>query len=37
MVYPEAVWYTYIDEEDIDEIINTHIVNGQVVERLKLL
>ncbi len=37
VVYPEAVWYTYIDEEDIDEIINTHIVNGQVVERLKLL
>ncbi len=37
MVYPEAVWYTYVDEEDIDEIINTHIVNGQVVERLKLL
>lgn len=37
VVYPDAVWYTYIDEEDIDEIINTHVVNGQVVERLKLL
>ena len=37
VIYPEGVWYTYIDEEDIDEIINAHIVNGQVVERLRLL
>ena len=37
VVYPEGVWYTYIDEEDIDEIIDKHIVNGQLVERLLLL
>jgi (2Fe-2S) ferredoxin len=36
VVYPEGVWYTYIDEEDVDEIIDSHIKNGQVVERLKL-
>ena len=36
VVYPEAVWYTYIDEEDVDEIIDSHLKNGQVVERLKL-
>jgi (2Fe-2S) ferredoxin len=36
VVYPEAVWYTYIDKSDIDEIIDEHIVNGRVVERLKL-
>ena len=36
VVYPEAVWYTYIDRQDIDEIIDTHLVNGRVVQRLKL-
>jgi (2Fe-2S) ferredoxin len=37
VVYPEGVWYTYIDEEDVDEIIDSHVKNGQVVERLRLL
>ena len=36
VVYPEAVWYTYVDQTDIDEIIDEHLVNGRVVERLKL-
>ena len=36
VVYPEAVWYTYVDEADIDEIIDRHIVGGEVVERLKI-
>jgi len=36
VVYPEAVWYTYVDEEDIDEIIDEHLVNGRVVERLRI-
>lgn len=36
VVYPEAVWYTYIDAEDIDEIVDEHILAGRVVERLKL-
>ncbi|OYZ11258.1 MAG: 2Fe-2S ferredoxin [Methylophilales bacterium 16-45-7] len=34
VVYPEAVWYTFIDNEDIDEIIESHLVNGKVVKRL---
>ena len=34
VVYPEAVWYTYVDAHDIDEIIEAHLKNGQVVERL---
>jgi (2Fe-2S) ferredoxin len=34
VVYPEAVWYTYVDREDVDEIIDEHLVNGRVVERL---
>jgi (2Fe-2S) ferredoxin len=36
VVYPEAVWYTYVDKHDIDEIIHTHLQQGQVVERLRL-
>ena len=34
VVYPEAVWYTYLDMSDIDEIVESHLKNGQVVERL---
>ncbi len=34
VVYPEAVWYTYLDKSDIDEIVESHLKNGQVVERL---
>ena len=36
VVYPEAVWYTYVDQEDIDEIIDSHLMQGKVVERLKV-
>ena len=34
VVYPEAVWYTYVDADDIDEIVESHLKNGKVVERL---
>ena len=36
VVYPEAVWYSYVDQQDIDEIIDQHLVNGQPVERLMI-
>jgi (2Fe-2S) ferredoxin len=36
VVYPEGVWYTYVDREDIDEIIERHLQGGEVVERLKI-
>ena len=36
VVYPEAVWYTYVDRHDIDEIINSHVVGGSIVKRLKI-
>lgn len=35
-IYPEAVWYSWIDETDIDEIIEQHLTNGRQVERLKI-
>lgn len=36
VVYPEGVWYTFVDQEDVDEIIDRHLVDGQIVERLKI-
>ncbi|GAB4061691.1 NAD(P)H-dependent oxidoreductase subunit E [Uliginosibacterium sediminicola] len=36
VVYPEGVWYRFVDESDIDEIISEHLQNGRPVERLKL-
>ncbi len=36
VVYPEGVWYTYVDKADIDEIVEEHLVNGRVVERLRI-
>lgn len=34
VVYPEAVWYSYVDTADIDEIVESHLRNGKVVQRL---
>ena len=34
VVYPQAVWYTFVDNDDIDEIIDSHLLNGKVVQRL---
>jgi (2Fe-2S) ferredoxin len=36
VVYPEGVWYTYVDQSDIDEIIDSHLVRGEPVERLMI-
>jgi (2Fe-2S) ferredoxin len=36
VVYPEEIWYTYVDKSDIDEIIEEHIMNGRIVERLRI-
>ena len=36
VVYPEEIWYTYVDKHDIDEIIDEHLVHGRIVERLKI-
>lgn len=36
VVYPEGVWYTYVDQHDIDEIIDKHLVSGEIVKRLQI-
>ncbi len=34
VLYPEGVWYTYASFDDLDEIIQVHLVKGNLVERL---
>jgi len=34
VVYPEGIWYNYSSYNDIDEIINKHLLENQKVERL---
>ena len=36
VVYPDGIWYTYKEEKDLDEIIQKHLINGEIVERLKI-
>ena len=36
VVYPQGTWYTYVDKHDINEIVESHLKRGQVVERLLL-
>jgi (2Fe-2S) ferredoxin len=37
MVYPDGVWYAQVRAGDVPEIIESHLLNGRVVERLALL
>jgi (2Fe-2S) ferredoxin len=34
VVYPEGTWYTYVDNADIEEIVEKHLKHGELVERL---
>ena len=36
VVYPDGIWYTYKEEKDLDEIIHKHLIDGEIVERLKI-
>jgi len=36
VVYPQGVWYQFVDEHDIDEIIQSHFIEGVPVERLMI-
>ena len=36
VIYPDETWYTYVDHEDLNEIIDEHLRHGRVVERLLL-
>lgn len=34
VVYPEGVWYSWVDQTDIDDIVESHLKHGRIVERL---
>lgn len=34
VIYPEGIWYQYHDKADIDEIIDSHLLQGKIVKRL---
>jgi (2Fe-2S) ferredoxin len=34
VVYPEQVWYGHVTPDDIPEIVDKHLVNGEIVDRL---
>jgi (2Fe-2S) ferredoxin len=36
VIYPEGIWYNFVDEEDIDEILEEHLLKGNIVERLNI-
>lgn len=36
VVYPDAVWYGHVTEDDVAEIVERHIVGGEPVARLRL-
>jgi len=35
-IYPQGIWYTYVDQDDIEEIMTSHLQNDQPVERLMI-
>src|SRR6059058_16100 len=37
MIYPDGVWYAQVRADDVAEIVEEHLLNGRVVERLALL
>jgi (2Fe-2S) ferredoxin len=36
VVYPEAIWYGFVKMADVDEILDSHLIGGKPVERLRL-
>lgn len=37
MVYPDGVWYAQVRAADVLEIIESHLLQGRIVDRLALL
>ena len=36
VIYPEQIWYGAVTIDDVDEIIQSHIINNNPVKRLKI-
>jgi (2Fe-2S) ferredoxin len=37
LIYPDGTWYAQVQAADVSEIIEEHLLNGRVVERLALM
>ena len=37
VIYPEGIWYGYRNTADLDEIVQTHLIDGGRVARLMLM
>lgn len=36
VVYPDGVWYKGVEVDDVEEIVEQHLIGGTPVERLRL-
>jgi (2Fe-2S) ferredoxin len=36
VIYPEGIWYQRVSVEDVNEIIESHLIGGKPVERLRV-
>lgn len=36
VIYPEGIWYSVTSRADVDEVLQTHLVEGRRVQRLML-
>lgn len=36
VVYPEGIWYGNVTEDDVEKIVEQHIINGLPVEELMI-
>ena len=37
LIYPEGIWYGQVSADDVPEIVEKHLIRGEVVERLALI
>ncbi len=37
LIYPDGVWYAQVRAADVPEIIESHLINSRIVERLALM
>ena len=37
LVYPEQIWYGRVTPDDVEEIIQSHLINGEPVKRLMII